>query len=794
MKPITSKQFATQLGSKLDQAALALDDALTWVSNQRKKAPRLEMEADRLKIKLRRLNYQARCYFAASQQECAIGFFGLAQRGKAFLINALMSGDNGRLALDLAGQSLDYAQLNPRQQSATMAQRFTRQLPDGDAQWPVQLTLLRESEIASMLAGVWHKRSHQPQPANEQQLAECMKSLLLQRQSEAIAGITPQEMIAFWDRYNRVAHPGQKALNTHFWPRAIDLAPHLSVDDRARLFSLLWGEDRELTALYRQLAHVLHHLGSAHRVAAPLGSIDDASCSLLNTSALQNFNTPADTLLQVCPRHQGRSLKSVTLSLSELALISREITLSLYAAPREALFEEVDVVDFSAPGAPNENDNQINDLTRDVINAKRGLLLDLASEEQQIHWLLVCTANATRDSSRTTGELLDFWVRQTQGENSETRKRRKPGLIWALTPYDHRVTLGENFDAAVQRYVGQPGDSWGTLLMMENKDVLRMATWLTNEVKRETKLARLSEQYQELYRELQDNLLGPWLQQDSAADPAAKQRIAESLLKTLQTRTGVHGELLERLLPERDALCQLFLLQHQGNINVQREFQVLQNSDPFSIGVTIDLLGDQPEPCDAHDHNDIPESETTAFAHQVYRYWINQLRKVPDDASLRELLGVTKPTLEMLTEELITGSIRLEIESTLLAALSEAPSAGALPELIAQRQVSQALSVLGDYIAWLGFQSVPYEQKPDSRIHRGQKIFARPGASNFIPGPGQRLSRLSAQPINAAAYYIYDWLVALNALIVQNAGFSASQNISSAARQMLTLIAARVVA
>ncbi|OON40344.1 virulence factor [Izhakiella australiensis] len=795
MKPVTSKQLATQLGRKLDQAASALDDALTWVSSQREQAPRLEMEADRLTVKLRRLNNQARRYANASQQECAIGFFGLAQTGKEYLAGSLLSGDNGRLAIDLGGHPLDYAQqLNPWQQSATLAQRFTRQPLRGDAQWPVQLTLLSETEIASMLATVWHQRLHQPQPADEQLLAERMKNLLLYRQSEAVAGITPDDMVALWDRYNRVARPGQKALNSHFWPLAMDLAPLLGVDDRARLFSLLWDEDRELTALYRQLAHVLHHLGSARHVAAPLGTIDDATYSLLNTSALQDFNTPADITLQVCPRHQGRLLKPVTLSLSELALIGREIVFSLYAAPREALFEQVDVLDLPAPGARDDSNSQANPLALEVIQAKRGLLLSLASEEQQIHWLLVCTASAARNDTRTPGELLDFWVRQTQGEDSEERGRRKPGLIWALTPYDHRVTTGENFDAAVQRFVGQPGDSWGTMLMMDDKGVLRMATWLTNEVKRETKLARLSEQYQELRRELHDNLLGPWLQQDSAADPSVKQRIAESLLKALQVRTGVHGELLERLLPERDTLRHLFMQQYQGNESGHHELYALPNDDPFSIGVTIDLLSDQPAAFDADDGHEAVESESAAFAHQVYRYWINQLRQVPDNASLKELLGVTKPTLEMLTEELITGSIRLEIESALLSALSDASLGGLPAEQIAERQVSRALSVLGDYIAWLGFQSLPDEQKPDSRIHRGQKIFARPDASNATLGPGQRLTRLSARPLNTAAYYIYDWLVALNTLIVQNAGYSASQNISSAARQMLTLIAARVIA
>ncbi|WP_235421333.1 virulence factor SrfC family protein, partial [Erwinia oleae] len=106
-------------------------------------------------------------------------------------------------------------------------------------------------------------------------------------------------------------------------------------------------------------------------------------------------------------------------------------------------------------------------------------------------------------------------------------------------------------------------------------------------------------------------------------------------------------------------------------------------------------------------------------------------------------------------------------------------------EMIADRQVSRALSVLGDFVAWLGFQHLPEAQRPESKINRGQKIFAKPEAG---PAPGERLTRLALKPNNHAAFYIYDWLVGLNEMILQNAGWSAAREIDSAHRAELAAI------
>ncbi|WP_016594576.1 virulence factor SrfC family protein, partial [Yersinia pestis] len=149
---------------------------------------------------------------------------------------------------------------------------------------------------------------------------------------------------------------------------------------------------------------------------------------------------------------------------------------------------------------------------------------------------------------------------------------------------------------------------------------------------------------------------------------------------------------------------------------------------------------------------------------------------------------VTKPTIELLVAEFITASIRLDIARNLRQALADNEPADLHRAAKADRQVSRALTVLGDFIAWLGFLQISEDKRPDSRINRGYKIFAQPPKSVSTLGVSHRLTQLALTPTNSTAFYIYDWLVGLGEMIIQNVGYSASNEISPAQRQQLAAI------
>ena len=397
-----------------------------------------------------------------------------------------------------------------------------------------------------------------------------------------------------------------------------------------------------------------------------------------------------------------------------------------------------------------------------------------------MNMLMVCTAADRRDDVVAVGRTLEHWVKEMHGENPQVRSRRKPGLVWVLTPFDRRMTESVHYDEAVQRHVGNPGDAWGALLAMDDRGLQRMADYLVAEIRPEIRLNRLAEQRDELRRELADNLLGSWYQEGETADPAQKQRTVQTVIKALQTRTGVHGELLEKLLPGRDELHRIYreLSEQPDDARVQDEAGV----ESFGIGINIDLFAEQQDTQVWQEKAD----DGTAFARQVQRYWVNHLRSLPENEPLIALIGVAKPTVELLMEELITASFRLEMGDALIRTLGGALPAGTREhEHHADRQVSRALTVLGDFVAWLGFEKLSEAQRPESRINKGSKIFAKPQKSVASWKSTQRLTKLSAAPANATAFYIYDWLVGLQESIMRNAGYAAGGEIPLSQREGL---------
>src|SRR5476651_288707 len=767
-----------------------VDQAVAWMEENRVTSPRLHMEADRLKLKLRRQRYKSHHLGITASQNPAIGLYGQAQSGKAHLLNAMVAAENGRLETLLGNHVLDYlSHINPGDQACGVITRFSRQSDVLDPLWPVQLALLSEADLIKIAA---LNAENTPVQWDPPQILAHLQSLAMHRQPEPVDGLTGDDVVALWDAMTRADAKKDKPFALHFWPAAVDLAPYLSVDDRARLFSVLWNEAVHPTAFYRHFAHTLQQLSSAAQVLAPLGVLvddhllpADGIMSPLTLSGEFEAESHGKTVT-VRPLQHGVANTPVEITLVDLTLLSVELLVPLMSAPQEALFEQVDLltfpadVDTLAPGRPHSL------LSPGLLHAKNASLLERYTDSQQVNLLMVCTAAGSRDAVKRIGKALDHWVKQTQGENAQVRSRRKPGLIWALTPFDQRITHSEHFDEAVQRFVGTPGDAWGTMLAMDKRGIERMASWLTTEVTQANKLARLSEQRDELRRELADNLLGSWLPSSGEQELAQKQKIAESLLKALQTRAGVHGELLERLLPAREELRRLYLQQFDAPLATptpKNAGAAPAITETFGIGISIDLFSDEPldTPLDDESPAATPMADTD-FARQTQHYWINHLRGLPDNAPLVNLLGIGKPGVEMLVEEVITAGIRMDVAAMLSHVLEETQPSSSANENQADRQVSRVLTVMGDFVAWLGFLHIEESQRPDSRINRGHKIFAKP-PKNW--STSQRLTKLTLTPANNTAFYIYDWLVALNDVIIQNAGYSAGREISPAQREKL---------
>lgn len=683
--------------------------AIDWVDAARRQSPRLEREADRLIQRLRRCHNRAARLENTRPAQLAIGLYGHNAAAKNHLLAALAPGAK-RFNADIS-----------------LAVRYCTAAEAGPAEYPIALALLNEAQWLAITLDAAAMSGFRPD-WDARAIADHLQTLAHHRQTIAVDGLDGNDVLALWDSLRRHGGKAQHTLDRHFWPQAVTLAPQLSIDDRARLFAPLWGEDPTLTARYRQLAHALQALGGSRQVHAPRRAL-----------ALLTASTAPENAAFAVLTEQGDERE---IGLSDLAWLTAEVSTALPPAAQAGLPADVALIDL-----PGSRSCPQAEPTQRLQQAKRAHLLTRCADGLHASLLLVTDAAATPQDAARIGQALAGWVDHTQGETPALRQRRKPGLIWAITPFDQRQEGKSRPDDAVQRQVGEPGDSWATLLALDEQDCRRMVNYLAAQARPAHKQARLLELREELQRELTESLLGNWL---TTADPHAPQQRAQQLLRALQAQAGRHGELLERLLPQRDTLRQLY--------QQQQHAAPTPTATPSPFGLDIDLFGAQ-EPAAAGGQPASP------FAARIFADWINHLRALPDNRQLLDLLGVDKPHLELLVDALIGAACRLQLDDELQRALC----AGGLPEQGEDRQISQALALLGDFVAWLGFQRRDAATRPESRVNPGQPIFTPPPQPAVDWSGQQRLTRLAPTPTKNTAFYIYDWLIGLQTLLAENA-------------------------
>lgn len=711
--------------SSISRLSDAIDQALAWVDDTRPQVPRLALEAQTLMLNLHRRRIKFHQLAAAAGKSRTLGFYGRSQAAKMYLISALASAEADYLATTFAGKTLDFlTHIQPDPPSAGIAIRFSSRVPPQHADYPVQLTLMTEAELVRMLARACPI-------ASAFAGADEWKTLAKRRQPQAVAGISGDDAVALWDALCRDASPLPSKLPTEYGPTLVALAPYLAIDDRARLFSPLWQGDAALTECYRRLAYRLQQLGNIHLVAAPLSVLSDEAQRPANGILA---STATDETLLVMPLGGN----PIAIPLADLRWLTAELLIPLQAPPKYPDLAHCDFLDL--PGYGHSP----------LLRAKSFCLLERYSEQQAIHALLLCNAAASAEEATTVGRALDFWQQQMRNKSSG----RTPGLIWAFTPHDRRATT--RYDEAVQRYVGEPGGAWGSLLARDEDELQRMADYLATALSDSEHHSHLKQQLTQLKHDLLENTLGRW----HTAEHSDKAIIAKATVKALQARITLHGELLEHLLPSRPRLRQLYR---------QQDVQRIDNP----LTPALDLFDEQPATV-------LPSADHTGLAHAVQSLWINHLRGLAGNASLLEQLAIAPTTLETLADELITASFRLALWPRLATALAEAERRGDQRENPIERQIACVLTVLGDFVAWLGFQSLEPALRPASRINHAQPIFAKLDYASI-----SRLTQLPAEPMNVTAIYIYDWLVGLHALICHNAGYDVAQALSATQRERL---------
>ncbi|WP_233234755.1 virulence factor SrfC family protein [Bordetella sp. LUAb4] len=432
--------------------------AIAWIDAVRGSSKKLDDKADGLVFGLRRASNKARGLERAAGHPMAIGFFGLSQAGKSYLISTLAAGENGQLQADYGGQRVNFLEsVNPSgggSEATGLVTRFTRMRPAlQDDAFPIEVRLFREIDLAKILANAWFKDFDQGKV--EYKITGERIKAMLDRYADRVSddrqpGVDADDVVSLWDyvaaSFGNHVQALEGDLKSGYWPRAAALAPRLPASERAEFFSVLWGEEKQLTQAYAQIAHSLRAIDGADAAYIPLDAIQDHADgppSIMNVTMLDKIGGGDSTLVKVRAVKDGRLGAPVSINRSHLAALTTELVFPLANPPREQSLETVDLLDF--PGYRGRYDkarlseipnNPVGELLR---RGKVAYLFELYTENQEMNGLVLCTPAHKQPETSAVVPVLDRWVRRTQGESARDRGERS-GLLWAVTMFNARVT------------------------------------------------------------------------------------------------------------------------------------------------------------------------------------------------------------------------------------------------------------------------------------------------------------------------------------------------------------------
>ncbi|MDF7666629.1 virulence factor SrfC family protein [Orbaceae bacterium ESL0727] len=482
-----------QLAESWQQVYQASAQAIDWVNHVRHDSKRLDSEADNLILDLRRLRNRAQRLGDVSTKSVAVGFFGLSQAGKSYLISALAAGENGKLETRVDGEVLDFIDhVNPvgsGKEATGLVTRFSRIAKGGIVNYPLELKLFKEIEIVKILINAYFKDFDQQKVANKiefTKLNQLIKQLESQKRSDKTVAVNEDDIVDLHDYVTENFGNALEGLKGGYWEKAINLLPYLTIADRGELFAVLWGGLPELTATYVQLATTLSTLDNVETIYAPLdviikqnNGVKSQADSIMNVDMVGRLNTAKDSIVTIVPNTVSKT--PVSVSLAQLAFLTAELIFPLVNKTRVSTFEHVDLLDF--PGYRGRlNLTSLNDvkdgnpIAQLLLRGKVAYLFEKYTDSQEMNVLVVCTPSEKQSDVNDVGPVLERWIDKTQGETPAKRSTKKPGLLWAITMFDKRIMGLLNLSD------DQIKNNWGKDGLLQQTIFERFGNynWLTN--------------------------------------------------------------------------------------------------------------------------------------------------------------------------------------------------------------------------------------------------------------------------------------------------------------------------
>ena len=429
---------------KLAQSCAALAEntraALQWLDDNRQLAG-IEYKAAHTDLR-RGTRTLAKCEVAAKRKMC-VGVFGPSQSGKSYLISALARDARGELMADFAGTHHDFiTEINPAggKESTGLVTRFTTTRPDHlPAGYPIRLLLLSELDVVRVLLNTYYADCEHKEAPDQDSLLASLSQLEARKAASPVPGAPASDDVEELGEYIRAnfgALPRPQMLDRAFCERAAELAPFLTLPDRAALFALIWNGTEAFTALYLKLCTALEQLGNPGEAHCPLEGLIPRTTSIIDVALLKNLSGDDTDTLTI----SGAGGRTALLPRSLVTALTAEITIYMPEKPDD-FFDYTDLLDF--PGYRSRL--KLEDLNRELeregtlenlfLRGKVAYLFERYCAERELTSMLLCIGPGNQEV-QDLPRAVRQWIFSTHGEKPAQRALLQPSLFFVLSKMD----------------------------------------------------------------------------------------------------------------------------------------------------------------------------------------------------------------------------------------------------------------------------------------------------------------------------------------------------------------------
>jgi hypothetical protein len=407
-----------------------------------------------LKKSLRRSSRLLKTYANAAGSKTGVAVFGPSQAGKSTLISALAKGPTGSLKVDFGENVLDYMlQINPEGGNETtgLVTRFSLEssIEPPSPLTPVCLKLFTEIDVVKILANTYFGEAKGAVRLNAEDLRKAIDALA--RKSPVKNNLTLDDMedLAEYVKSISEVYASGPLLESHYWPRAVGLGYRLSLEDRATLFSMLWGGVAEFTRLYVKLYKALDSLGHEEIAFCGLNALFEPE---LATDSRKNSVLHVDRLLGLLDE-AGDQVEVASLS-GQKAKLTRPVLSALIAEIHVKVVEKpgdfmdyADILDFPGYRAREklvdvaEEIKNPEILKKCFLRGKVAYLFERYCSRQEITAMLLCVGDSVQNNPDLP-MVIDHWIKSAHGETPEDRQGKPVCLFMVLTKFDRMLEMG----------------------------------------------------------------------------------------------------------------------------------------------------------------------------------------------------------------------------------------------------------------------------------------------------------------------------------------------------------------